>query len=176
MKGEALVLAHTLGTGGPDIELLLLAAVMVILGVVFFFQKAVKPLVSVLLVVLGLGAGVFAFVLGGEEQSTSQSVADGSGASPGGATVEITSPSEGDVVPANQEIEIEYRVDPGDLPPEELGDMHVYIDNELDSMQVKEVLTVEIPTGTHTLAVEAAQPNHASYDPPVIDEIEVTAE
>ncbi|MDQ4058055.1 MAG: hypothetical protein M3124_02915 [Actinomycetota bacterium] len=171
-----MVLAHSLGTGGPDIELLLLAAVMVILGVVFFFQEAVKPLVSVLLVVLGLGAAVFAFVLGGEEQSASQPVADGSGVSPGGASVEITSPSEGDVVPANQEIEIEYRVDPGDLPPEELGDMHVYIDGQLDSMQVEEVLTVEVPDGTHTLAVEAAQPNHASYDPPIIDEIEVTAE
>ena len=171
-----MVLAHSLGTGGPDIELMLLAAVMGILGIVFFFQKAVKPAVSVLLVVLGVGAGVFAFVAGGGRQSTSQPVADGSGVSPGGATVEITSPSDGEVVPANQEIEIEYRVDPGQLAPEELGDMHVYIDNELDSMQVKDVLTVEVPGGTHTLAVEAAQPNHASYDPPVIDEIEVTAE
>ena len=52
---------------------------------------------------------------------TSQPVADGSGVSPGGATVEITSPSEGEVVPANQEIEIESRVDPGELPPEELA-------------------------------------------------------
>ncbi|MGH2827350.1 MAG: hypothetical protein ACRDKF_10315 [Actinomycetota bacterium] len=169
-----MVLAHTLGTGGPDIELLLLAAVMAILGIVFFFQKAVKPLVSVLLVVLGLGAAVFAFVLGGEQSA--QPGADGSSVSPRGATVEITSPSEGEVVPANQEIEIEYRIDPGELAPEVLADMHVYIDDELDSMQVKEVLTVEVPSGTHTLAVEAAQPNHASYDPPIIDEIEVTAE
>jgi hypothetical protein len=175
LKGEVVVLAHTLGTGGPDIELLLLAAVMAILGIVFFFQKAVKPVVSVLLVVLGLGAAVFAFVLGGD-QSASQPGADGSGVSPRGATVEITSPSEGEVVPANQEIEIEYRIDPGELAPEGLADMHVYIDDELDSMQVKDVLTVEVPSGTHTVAVEAAQPNHASYDPPVIDEIEVTAE
>lgn len=170
-----MVLAHSLGTGGPDLELIILAAVMVALGIVFFFQKAVKPAVSALLVVLGVGAGVFAFVLGGSS-NTAQPVADGSGVSPGGATVEITSPSEGDVVPANQEIEIEYRVDPGELSPEDLGDMHVYIDRELDSMQVKDVLTVEVPRGTHTLAVEAAQPNHSSYDPPVIDEIEVTAE
>lgn len=169
-----MVLAHTLGTGGPDIELLLLAVVMAILGIVFFFQKAMKPVVSVLLVVLGLGAAVFAFVLGG--QSTSQPGANGSGLSPRGATVEITSPSEGEVVPANQEIEIEYRIDPGGLAPEGVADMHVYIDDELDSMQVKDVLTVEVPSGTHTVAVEAAQPNHASYDPPVIDEIEVTAE
>jgi len=170
------VLAHSLGTGGPDIELMLLAAVMGILGIVFFFQKAVKPAVSVLLVVLGVGAGVFAFVVGGDQQSSPQPVADGSGASPGGATVEIMSPSDGDVVRANQEIEIEYRVDPGELAPERLGDMHVYIDGELDSMQVKDVLTVELPGGTHTLAVEAAQPNHASFDPPIIDEIEVMAE
>jgi hypothetical protein len=176
LRGEVVVLAHTLGTGGPDLELILLGAVMAILGIVFLFQRAVKPAVSVLLVVLGLGAGVFAFVVGGDQQSTSQPVADGSGASPRGATVEITSPSEGDMVPANEEIEIEYRVDPGELPPEELGDMHVYIDGELDSMQVKDVLTVEVPGGTHTLAVEAAQPNHSSFNPPIIDEIEVTAE
>jgi len=153
---------------------MLLAAVMGILGIVFFFQKAVKPAVSVLLVVLGVGAGVFAFIRSG--QNTAQPVADGSRVSPGGATVEIMSPSDDDVVDANREIEIEYRVDPGELPPEELGDMHVYIDGELDSMQVKNVLTVEVPDGTHTLAVEAAQPNHASFDPPIIDEIEVTAQ
>lgn len=171
-----MVLAHTLGTGGPDLELIILAVVMTILGIVFFFQKAVKPAVSVLLVVLGVAAGAFAFVAGGDQESTAQPVADGSGVSSGGATVEIMSPSEGDVVPANEEIAIEYRVDPGELPPEELGDMHVYIDGELDSMQVKDVLTVEVPGGTHTVAVEAAQPNHSSFDPPIIDEIQVTAE
>lgn len=167
-----MVLAHTLGVGGPDLELILLGGVLAVIGIVFFFQKALKPALSALLIVLGVAAGGFAFAVGGDQSSAQPE----GGADPGGATVEIMSPADGDAIPAGQVVEIEYEVDPGELPPDQLGDMHVYIDGKLDSMQVQDVLTVEIPSGTHTLGVEAAQPNHSSFDPPIIDEIEVTGE
>jgi hypothetical protein len=47
-------LAHTLGAGGPDLELFLFAAALLILGVVLFLQKSAKPVVSVVLVVAGV--------------------------------------------------------------------------------------------------------------------------
>ena len=40
-------LAHTLGQGGPEIEYLVIAVILLVLGVIFFMQKAVKPVVSV---------------------------------------------------------------------------------------------------------------------------------
>lgn len=173
MKGDGVLLAHTLGVGGPDLELMVIAAAMAVLGIVFFFQKAVKPAVSFALIVVALGAGVLAFTMGGED---AQQPAASSEQTPGGASIEITSPSEGETLPANEEIEISYEIDPGELPPDELGDMHIYVDGELVSMQMTEVLTVVLDAGERSLAIEAAQPNHASFEPPIIHEIDVTAE
>jgi len=174
-----MVLAHTLGTGGPDLELILIAGAMAVLGIVFFFQKAVKPAVSVGLIVVGIVAGGFAFASGGDDQPETREAraaeAEG-GASPDGATITILSPEDGATVPANKPVEITYEVDPGGLPPDQLGDLHVYVDDKLQSMQVTDVLEVELKPGTFTVGVEAAQPNHASFDPMILDEIELTAE
>lgn len=60
-----MLLVHTFGATGPDVEILLLAAAMFVLGVIFFFQKTVKPMVSVVLVVMALAATAGAFALGG---------------------------------------------------------------------------------------------------------------
>jgi hypothetical protein len=173
------VFAHTLGVGGPDLELMMIAGAMAVLGVVFFFQKAVKPVVSIGLVVAAIVAGGFAVASGGEDQPETQqsraAEAEG-GVSPEGASVTITSPSDGDTVDANRKVEISYEVDPGGLAPDQLGDMHVYVDGELQSMQTTEVLEIELKPGTYTVGVEAAQPNHASFDPMILDEIELTAE
>ena len=172
-------LAHTLGAGGPDLELTLIAGAMIVLGIVFFFQKAVKPAVSVGLIVVGLAAGGFAFANDGGDQpetrGTRAAEAEG-GASSDGASNTILSPKDGATVPANEPVEITYEVEPGDLPPDQLGDMHVYVNDKLQSMQVTDVLEIELKPGTHTVGVEAAQPNHTSFDPMIIDEIELTAE
>ncbi len=176
---QQMLFAHTLGAGGPDLELILIAAAMAVLGIVFFFQKAVKPAVSIGLIVVAIGAGAFAFAMGGDDepetQETREAAAEG-GASPDGATVTILSPSDGDTVAANEPVEITYEIDPGGLPADQLGDMHVYVDEELDSMQTSGVLEVELEPGTYTVGVEAAQPNHASFDPMILDEIELTAD
>jgi len=174
-----MIYAHTLGVGGPDLELMMIAAAMAVLGIVFFFQKAVKPVVSIGLIVVAVGAGAIAFAVGGdqepENQATREAEAEG-GVSPDGASVTILSPADGDTVPANEPVEITYEVDPGNLPADQLGDMHVYVDGELQSMQTTDVLEVELEPGTYVLGVEAAQPNHVSFDPMILDEIELTAE
>ncbi len=54
--------------------------------------------------------------------------------------------------------------------------MHVYVNDKLQSMQVTKVLEVELKPGTYTVGVEAAQPNHASFDPMILDEIELKVE
>jgi len=171
--------AHTLGVGGPDLELILIAGAMAVLGIVFFFQKAVKPAVSVGLIVVGIVAGGFAFASGGDDQpetrETRAAEAEG-GASPDGASITILSPEDGATVPANEPVEITYEVDPGNLPADQLGDMHVYVNDKLQSMQVTKVLEVELKPGTYTVGVEAAQPNHASFDPMILDEIELKVE
>jgi len=174
-----MLFAHTLGAGGPDLELILIAGAMAVLGIVFLFQKAVKPAVSVGLIVVGIVAGAFAFASGGDDQPETREAraadAEG-GASPDGASITILSPEDGATVPANEPVEITYEVDPGGLPPDQLGDMHVYVNDKLQSMQVTDVLEVELKPGTYTVGVEAAQPNHASFDPMILDEIELKAE
>ena len=174
-----MLFAHTLGVGGPDLELIMIAGAMAVLGIVFFFQKAVKPAVSVGLIVVGIVAGGFAFASGGDDQPETREAraaeAEG-GASPDGASITILSPDDGATVPANEPVEITYEVDPGNLPSDQLGDFHVYVNDKLQSMQVTDVLEVELKPGTFTVGVEAAQPNHASFDPMILDEIELTAE
>jgi hypothetical protein len=174
-----MVYAHTLGVGGPDLELIMIAVAMAVLGIVFFFQKAVKPAVSIGLIVVAVGAGAIAFAVGGdaepETRADREAEAEG-GVSPDGASVTILSPADGDTVPANEPVEITYEVDPGGLPADQLGDMHVYVDDQLQSMQTTDVLEVELEPGTYMVGVEAAQPNHASFDPMILDEIELTAE
>lgn len=167
-----MLFAHTLGVGGPDLELILIAAALAVLGIVFFFQKAVKRAVSIGLIVVAIGAGAIAFTRGGDQANEPE----GASVSSEGASVTILSPEDGDSVPADERVEITYEVDPGDLPPDQLSDMHVYVDGELESMQTAAVLEVELEPGTYTVGVEAAQPNHASFDPMILDEIELTAE
>jgi hypothetical protein len=56
--------AHTLGAGGPDLELLLFAAALLILGIVLFLQKSAKPVVSVVLLIAAFAVGTGAFAFG----------------------------------------------------------------------------------------------------------------
>ncbi|MGI8775541.1 MAG: hypothetical protein ACR2KQ_11145 [Actinomycetota bacterium] len=65
-----MLLAHTSGAAGPNIEVLLLGGAMFVLGVIFFFQKTVKPVVSVVLIAMAIAAFVGAFALrGGDDHS-----------------------------------------------------------------------------------------------------------
>jgi hypothetical protein len=52
-----MILAHTIGVGGPDLEMMVLAAALVFLGIILFVQKTAKPAVSVGLMVAALAVG-----------------------------------------------------------------------------------------------------------------------
>ncbi|MDQ3958277.1 MAG: hypothetical protein M3273_08160, partial [Actinomycetota bacterium] len=87
--------AHTLGSGGPEIEVLLLGAALLVLAAVFFAQKTAPPQVSVVLLLLGAVAVIGSFSLGG-------SAAD--------VTVAIVAPVDGATVPAGEPVPVEVEV------------------------------------------------------------------
>lgn len=163
-----MLFAHTLGAGGPEIEFLIIAVAMLVLGIVFFVQKSVKPAVPVVLVLgaVVMLAGAFAFEGGGSDEP-----AQGlSGA--GGAEIEIAAPEAGDTVTAGEPVRVEIRL--GDVP--EGGHFDVRIDDELETMGPDPSPEVVFEVGEHTLSVEYVNSQHQSFSPPVRDEVTITAE
>ncbi len=167
-------LAHTLGTGGPEIEFMILAAAMLVLGIVFFFQKGVKPVVPLILVLgaFALSAGAFIF-----KSDTSTAPAAGID-----AVITIESPAPGDTVPANEPLQLSVDLQGGRLTAENASDdpreghLHVYVDGELVSMPTEATPEVELEPGSHEITVEFTQADHRSFEPRILDTVEVTAE
>jgi hypothetical protein len=151
-------LAHVGSGSGPAAELLLLAFALLFLGIVFFFQRSVKPAVSVALVLGALALAGGAFALGGP-------------ARPADAAVSIVSPADGTTVPADERLLLEVAVH-----GVEDYHLHVYVDGRLDSMPQAGAATVELEPGRHTITVELADQDHAPFDPPLKDSVEVIAE
>lgn len=172
-----MLLAHTFGNSGPDVELLLFAAAMFALAVVFFFQKTVKPMVPVVLLLMAFGMGAGAFALGGAD---SEDPAGAPVSSP--ATISIVSPADGGEVPAGEMVAVEVAVDGGEVTMDATtedptkGHLHVFLDGQLVSMPMGDDVQIEFPEpGTYELTVEFTRTDHASFDPPVDDTIEITA-
>lgn len=172
-----MLFAHTFGATGPDVEFLLLAAAMFALAVIFFFQKTVKPMVSVVLVAMSfaMAAGAFALGGGGGDEGSAAPVSTD-------ATITITSPSDGDEVPAGEVIPIDVEVDGGEITTDTAtddpskGHLHVYIDGQLASMPMGDAAEVEFPEpGQYELTVEFTRADHRSFDPPVLSKVTVTA-
>lgn len=153
-----MVFAHIVSGPGPAPELLLLAGALLFLGVVFFLQGSVKPAVSVGLVLaaLALAGGAFAF---------------GGPSAPADAAVTIVAPADGARLPAGQPVPVELRVH-----GVEGYHLHIYVDGALDSMPQAGEAVVELEPGRHTITVELADQQHAPYDPPLRDSVQVTAE
>ncbi len=61
-------LAHTASSSGPNTEILLLGAGMLVLAGVFFFQKTASRGASLALAVLGVAAVMGAFTLAGDSR------------------------------------------------------------------------------------------------------------
>ena len=172
-------LAHTLGAGGPDLEIFLFAAGLLVLGVVLFLQKSAKPMVSVVLVIAAFAVGTGAFAFGGSSSSTSSS---GTVAAPDGVDVQITTPDDGSSVPAGRPMTVEADIIGGSLTaatdsddPTQ-GHLHVFVDDELISMPTRPTQEIELEGGDHTIVVEFTTANHKSFEPRILDSIEVTAE
>jgi len=170
--------ASTLGAGGPDLELSLVAVALLILGATFFVQKRAKPFVPVLLVVGGFAAGAGAFAIGGP----SNAGADGTLAAPEGLSVRVTSPADGETVPARETLELEVEIVGGELTSAtasddpRMGHLHIYVDGTLTAMPATTTQKFRLEPGEHTLGVEFTTADHRSFEPPILDEVTVTAQ
>lgn len=166
-----MVLAHT-GSTGPHVEYLVLGGAMILLGVLFFFQKSAKPPVSIILVLIGFALVGGAFILQD----------DGGAATSAEATVTIASPEDGATVPADEPVTIEVSIEGGSLTAEASSDdpneghLHVFVDGDLVSMPTEDVLEVELEPGERTIEVEFTRADHTSHDPPVVTRVDVRAE
>jgi len=170
--------ATTLGAGGPDLELSLLAVTLVFLGATFFVRKTTKPFVPVLLVVGGMAAAAGAFAIGGPGDAGS----DGALAAPEGLSIRVTSPSDGETVPARETLELEVEIVGGELTSATtsedptMGHLHIYVDGTLTAMPATTTQKYRLEPGEHTLGVEFTTADHRSFEPPILEEVTVTAQ
>ena len=145
-----------------------MAAGFLILGVTFYFQKSVKPVVSFGLVVLAVAMGTGAFVIGGPV------------AAPQGTSVVFIQPKPGDVVPADEQVTLDISVNGAKLASsmqaKNGSHLHVYVDGKVVNMPLTTTPKVKLEPGKHELGVELVDANHYSYKPKVVDRIEVKAE
>jgi hypothetical protein len=165
--------AHTLGQGGPEIEFLIVAAAMLVLGIVFFLQKAVKPVVSVVLVVGAFAMGVGAFAVGGNSSAAGGGC--GSSGSNGDTSLTVVTPSDGDVVQAEEPVALDINLE-GATGDAEGGHFDVSVDEQLETMTAQSDPEVTFSAGEHELRVEYVTSQHQSFDPPVFAVVCVTAE
>ena len=118
-----MTLAHgAVGGSGPQVEMLILAGAFIVLGIVFYFQKSVKPSATVVLVIIGVALVAGAFAFGG-----------GSGEAPD-VTIDIVSPADGTTVDASNPIRFDVNIEGGSLTTatqssdETEGHLHVFVD------------------------------------------------
>jgi hypothetical protein len=164
-------LAHTLGAGGPDLEFLLSAVALLVFGLIGYFQKIMKPAVAVLLVLGAVGLAIGAFAVTPDSQPAADDI-----------TVEIEDPTDGSTVDAGEPFALQVALEGASLTTKVTSDdpteghIHIYVDGKVVSMPSTLTPEVELRVGPHTIAVEYVTAEHAPLDPPVIDEIDVTAE
>lgn len=162
------ILAHTATSSGPNTEILLLGAGMVVLAAVFFFQKTASRGASLILAVLGIAAITGAFTFTG-----------GSSGGHHDASIAIASPADGATVePGTVPVEIELAGAElaGESSSEDAGHIHVYVDGEVVDMPSSLDVEVDLEPGEHELEVEFVDADHAALDPPVTDSVTITAE
>ncbi len=163
-----MLLAHTLTPGGPETEYLLFAGAMLILGVVFFAMKNVKPIVPVILIVgaVAVGAGAFAFRPGG--------------ASGAGIELSLISPQSGETVDAGEPFQLQVQLQGGAMAGQEsdgevAGHLHVFVDGKTVDMPTSLTPKVKLPPGKHELAVEFVDSSHLSFSPPIRAQVQLKA-
>lgn len=161
-----MVLAHAVhASGGPQIEYLVVAGALLVLGVLLYIQKSAPPVVSVVLAVVAVALGSGAFFIGQSPAAEGRSIV-------------ITSPAPGEVVEADKPVPIEFSLHGGQLASsptsKDGGHLHVLVDGFVQNMPLRNP-QVEFDRGVHTLTLEFVDAEHMPYKPPVKDEIEVTA-
>jgi hypothetical protein len=164
------VLAHALNQSGPHVEVLIVAGGFLLLGVVFFIQKSVKPVVSVSLVVIAAALATGAFALGNDPPAAQ------------GRRVVVRDPKPGETVPAGKQVPLDVAVVGARLSTSGTdkggGHLHVLVDGAVTSMPpaTSTPKIGPLKPGEHELTVEFVSYTHASFSPRVTDTIAITAE
>ena len=180
-----MLIGHTLGAGGPEIEFLILSGACLVLGVFFFFQKNVKPQASVVLLVVAVALAVGAFTIDSGSDTGFEEGSGGESIGPSPVVVTIAEPKDGATVPAGEELQLQVELDGGELVQESTGTdptkghLHIYVDGALTTMPsvVNPPVSGDLlGEGEHEITVEFTRADHRSFDPRVTTEITVVAE
>lgn len=164
-----MILAHGVGGTGPEIELLILGAGLVLFAA---FKGAQKRSTNILVALVGAGMLVAAFVLP-KSQSTRTAPSD--------VAISIKSPVDNEVVPANEKVNVQVELENAALTDEtqgtdpRLGHIHIYVDGSVVSMPTELNADIELEPGEHDLMVEYVAADHSRFEPPITDEVTVDA-
>ena len=161
--------AHAVGPGaGVEIELLVVAAVVSVVGIARLSSSESRPWVAWAIIAVGLALGALSVALprlGGPARPD--------------ATVAIVAPRDSTTVPAGEPIELRVDVVGGSIarsPTDaDKGHLHLYLDGELRQMPYSATAEVTLTPGVHDITVEYVDPQHLSYQPPIVATVEVEA-
>jgi hypothetical protein len=164
-----MTLAHALDQSGPHLEVLIVAAGFFLLGIVFFIQKSVKPVVSVTLAVLAAAMATGAFVLGPESPAAED------------RRIVVQEPKPGDVIEAGKPVPLKVGIVGGRLASSATagdgGHLHILVDGALSMPPPSQEPELDpLEPGRHEIVVEFVDRTHRSFTPKVRDAIEITAE
>lgn len=168
-----MLLAHALGGGGPEIELLFAGVVVVIFAIIGMVQKTHSPLTTAVTGGVGLAMSIAAFVLAPGPPTKK---------APPDVSIAITSPSEGDVVPAGEKVTVEVDLTNAELTTQtqssdpRKGHIHIYVDDFVVAMPTELNAKIELEKGEHTLMAEFVAADHSRFDPPITDSVKVVAD
>ncbi|MGH2788793.1 MAG: hypothetical protein ACRDJV_12970 [Actinomycetota bacterium] len=176
-----MLLVHGATTTGLNVEMLFLATGLLVLGIVLFVQKSVKPAVPVILIVGAFAAGAGALALSDDHRHAGIGGAM-AGAPPAGLDVSIAAPQDGATIASGERVTIEVEVRGGELVQAtssdnpSAGHLHIFVDGRLETMISRSSTTVELESGSHMIRAEFTTADHRSFDPSVTDTVTVTAE
>jgi hypothetical protein len=161
--------AHTVGPGaGLEIELLLVGCAVLVVGVVALRSKRSRPWIGWGVVGTGLVLGALSVIVP-QLGSTPRP----------GAKVAIVSPEDGSTVSSGQPVEIRVAVTGGSVArsPNDTsrGHLHLYLDGVLQQMPYSTTAEVTLKPGIHDITVEYVDPQHVSFDPPILATVELEA-
>lgn len=160
-------LAHSLTPGGPDIELLVFAGVLLVAAGYLFIRGAIKPQMSLLMVLGAIALGTGAFTLTSSPAGSST------------AEISIAAPLGGEIVEANKQIDLSIDLQGAKLAAssssDDGGHFHIFVDDSLVSMPGSSRPSVRLKRGAHEVGVEYVDGNHASFKPQILAQIELIA-
>jgi hypothetical protein len=161
--------AHAVGpSGGVDLEFLLVAVAVIVLGLRLRASKDVRPAAGYVAVAIGvalLGAALIVPRIGPARPNVS---------------VTIVSPQPGASVPSGEPLTIETTVTGAQIAASaqdtKSGHLHVYVDGQLQQMPYSTSTEIKLKPGDHAITVEYVDASHIAFQPPIDATVNVTAE